>query len=482
MSVVQFPEAMDSSSADVQIWNNAAFDNGGISEDFTGSRQSWGSLKSVFANPKSSFDSVSDKENRNDVLENQISSVSVSSSLNKSSNATPFKPVNADRAAEKSRIKRGLVDEDVVLKLKIRDEKKIDEEIEEVESEICRLSSRLEALRLEKIKRTVKAVEKRGGRVVQAKFMEQKQSAKNEEISVPCLSSARTKVQRRGISLGPAEILSAGGGGRRGMSMGPTEIFGATKSRQDTMIKTTPLQSRRKSCFFKLQEIDEEKAVLRKERCSLSPKSRKLAAKTPSRQAVTTISSRKNLKKEDAVISSIHPKKLFKDGEKSVPPTNKKPLIRPGRVVPSRYNQSTTTTNGNQSASVVMRKRSLPENDLEQGKRDEKKRSLSGDDANEKKINLGTESRVKKRWEINPSEIVVHGSTSAVEADYLPELLPRIRIGRCKNESPRDSGPAKKVVELIGKKSFFGSDEETDIASVCQALSFYGEGEDEDEE
>ncbi|EYU26103.1 hypothetical protein MIMGU_mgv1a006377mg [Erythranthe guttata] len=446
MSVVQFPEAMDSSSADVQIWNNAAFDNGGISEDFTGSRQSWGSLKSVFANPKSSFDSVSDKENRNDVLENQISSVSVSSSLNKSSNATPFKPVNADRAAEKSRIKRGLVDEDVVLKLKIRDEKKIDEEIEEVESEICRLSSRLEALRLEKIKRTVKAVEKRGGRVVQAKFMEQKQSAKNEEISVPCLSSARTKVQRRGISLGPAEILSAGGGGRRGM------------------------------------KIDEEKAVLRKERCSLSPKSRKLAAKTPSRQAVTTISSRKNLKKEDAVISSIHPKKLFKDGEKSVPPTNKKPLIRPGRVVPSRYNQSTTTTNGNQSASVVMRKRSLPENDLEQGKRDEKKRSLSGDDANEKKINLGTESRVKKRWEINPSEIVVHGSTSAVEADYLPELLPRIRIGRCKNESPRDSGPAKKVVELIGKKSFFGSDEETDIASVCQALSFYGEGEDEDEE
>lgn len=480
------------SSADLQIWNNAAFDNGEVSEDLTASRQSWGSLKSIFANPKASFDSVSDKENQVVGLENQISSVSSSSSLMHST--TPFKPVNADVGTERSRIKgvsKNRVEENAVLKLesgkKFRDEKKIDEEIEEIESEISRLRSRLEALRVEKSQRTVnvKAVEKRG-RVVQAKFMEQKQSCakngddKNLIEEIPSVS-ARAKVQRRGISLGPAEILS---GARRGMSMGPAEIFGAVKSRQlgkQELITTTPLQSRRKSCFWKLQEIDEEKSK------SLSPKSRKLTAKaqvTTSRQAVTTIASRKNLKKEEAVINSVQPKKLFKDGEKSVPATNKKPQ-RPGRVVPSRYNQNTTTQ------ASAMRKRSLPENDADNSKRVEKKRSLSAEklraNANESK-NLGTESRVKKRWEI-PSEIVVHGSVetekSPCSSKLVPELLlPRIRIARCINETPRDSGPAKKVSELIGRKSFFGNDEELELeleSSVCQALT-YAEEDDDDEE
>ncbi|KAI3465692.1 hypothetical protein Pfo_022355 [Paulownia fortunei] len=468
MSVVQFPESMDS-SADLQIWNNAAFDNGENSEDLRASGQSWGSLKSIFANPKASFDSVSGKENQGLVLENQISSVSCSLK----SSTTPFKPVNTDGAIEKSRIegflKKGL-EENVVLKLEsgkeIRDEKKIDEEIEEVESEIFKLSSRLEALRLEKAERSVKVVEKRG-RVVPAKFMERKQSVKNAEdkkmIEEISSMSARTKVQRRGISLGPAEIVS---GGRRGMSMGPSEIFGAVKSRQlgkQEMI--TPVQSRRKSCFWKLQEIDEEKVVA-KERgksSSLSPKSRKVAAKTQvtSRQAVTTIASRKTLKKEDGVINSIHPKKLFKDGEKSVPATNKKPL-RPGRVVASRYNQNTTLAS-------AMRKRSLPENDNDCSKRFDKKRSST------ENKNLGTESRVKKRWEI-PSEIVVHGSVESEKSPpesivVVPDLLPRIRIARCTKESPRDSGPAKKVVELIGRKSIFGNDEEVE-PSVCQALTY----------
>lgn len=475
MSVVQFPEAMDS-SADLQIWNNAAFDNGEISEDLTGSRQSWGSLKSIFDNPKASFDSVSGKENQGLVLENQIPSVS---SFLKSS-GTPFKPVNTDGAIEKSRIKGVLkkgLEEKVVLNSEsgkeIRDEKKIDEEIEEIESQISRLNSRLEALRLEKVERNVKVVEKRG-RVVAAKFMEQKQSVKNAEdkkmIEETSNISARTKVNRRGISLGPAEIIS---GGRRGMSMGPSEIFGAVKSRQlgrQEMI--TPVQSRRKSCFWKLQDIEEEKVVDKArviKSSSVSPKSRKVAAKTQitSRQAVTTIASRKTLKKEDVVINSIQPKKLFKDGEKSVPATNKKPL-RPGRVVASRYNQNT-----NQASAI--RKRSLPDND--DSKRFDKKRSLSvgKSQVNETESkNIGTESRVKKRWEI-PSEIVVHGNVEGEKSPQsivvVADLLPRLRITRCTNDSPRDSGPAKKVVELIGRKSYFGNDEEVE-PSVCQALTY----------
>ncbi|KAK4383079.1 hypothetical protein Sango_2811700 [Sesamum angolense] len=488
MSVLQFPQGVDS-SADLQIWNNAAFDNGENSEDLTANRQSWGSLKSIFGDPKASFDSVSGKENQSVVAENQVSSVS---SCLKSS-TTPFKPVNTDGAIEKSRIKGAFkkgFQENVVLKVEggreIRDEKKI-EEIEEIESEIMRLNSRLESLRLEKAGRSVKVVEKRG-RIVPAKFMEEKQCVKYGEgkkqiEEIPSMT-ARTKVPRRGVSLGPAEIAS---GGRRGMSLGPSEIFGAVKSRQTGKLEMiTPVQSRRKSCFFKMQEIDEEKVVVAaKERgksSSLSPNSRKVAAKTQvsSRQAVTTISSRKTLKKDDALINAIQPKKLFKDGEKSVPATNKKPL-RPGRVVASRYNQNT-----------AMRKRSLPENDKDDSKRGDKKRSLSVGKSRvnpTENKNLGTESRVKKRWEI-PSEIVVHGSM--VEADEsspqsivaVPDLLPRIRIARCVNESPRDSGPAKKVVELIGRKSVFGNDdeeveepfgnddEEVEEPSLCQALTF----------
>ncbi|MFS7964195.1 hypothetical protein Hanom_Chr08g00747341 [Helianthus anomalus] len=49
----------------------------------------------------------------------------------------------------------------------------------------------------------------------------------------------------------------------------------------------------------------------------------------------------------------------------------------------------------------------------------------------------------------------------------MPEvLLPRIRVVRYMEEAGRDSGPAKRVADLVGKKSYF--DEE----AVCQQLSF----------
>lgn len=443
--MVQFPGAMDS-SADLQVWNNAAFDNGEQSEDLTGSRQSWGSLKSVFGNPKASFDSVSDKENQGLVMENQFSSSLKSSS-------TPLKPVNTYESGDKSRIKgvleKGFVKNEVPemkRKKEIADEKRIDEEIEEIESEIVRLKSRLEALKVDKAERREKK-----GRVVAAKFMEQKQSVKiAEELGI-----SSTNVNRRGISLGPVEILS---GGRRGMSMGPSEILGSGRksSKQEAI---TPLQSRRKSCYWKLQGIEEETA----KSSSLSPRSRKLASKSQiaTRQAVTTIGSRKTLKKEETLINSIQPKKLFKEG---VAGTNKKPL-RPGRVVASRYSQST-----NQAS--AMRKRSLPENDTDNSRRLDKKRSLSPD----KSRVIGTGSRVKKRWDI-PTEIVVRveGDRSPQSIVAVPDLLPRLRIARATRDSPRDSGPAKKVVELIGRKSFFSKDEDVEPESICQALAFADE-------
>ncbi|XP_073148265.1 uncharacterized protein [Henckelia pumila] len=470
-------------ATEVQIWNNAAFDNGD-SEDLTSNRPSWGSLKSTFENPKASFDSVSGKENEGYFLENQISSVS--SSL-VSPTVTPFKPINTDGAMVKSRNKgfSKMGDEETKLSRRInekeiRDDKKIDEEIKEIENEIRRLSSRLESLRLEKVEMSLRVSEKRG-RVVPAKFLDQKQSvvAKNtEEKKKMDEISSKSRIQRRGVSLGPSEIVS---GVRRGMSMGPSEIFRSMKPKGSGKQNTiTPAPSRRKSCFLKLQEIDEEKEVEKEsvKGSSVSPKSRKVAFKSQllPRQAVTTIASRKGTKKEDGIISSIQPKKLFKEAENLV---NKKPL-KPGRVVASRYNQS------NSQASVV-RKRSLPENDKDDTKRCEKKRSTSAGksrvvDTDETK-NVGTESRLKKKqWEI-PSEIVVHRSLEEDEKSpdtvvVVPNLLPRIRIARCINESPRDSGPAKRVAELTGKNSYFSNTDGEMEPSICQALNYAEEDQD----
>ncbi|KAK6120600.1 hypothetical protein DH2020_045651 [Rehmannia glutinosa] len=284
MSVLQLQETMDS-SADLQIWNNATFDNGEVSEDLTASRQSWGSLKSIFREPKASFDSISDKENQGPLLENQISSVSSS----QKSLITPLKPVKTDGAIEKSRIE-GVLKKGFDGNVNLKDEKKIDEEIEEIESEILRLKSRLEALKLEKAERNDKKM--------------------IDEISS---MSAKPKVQRRGSVWVGNYFRSEG---RRGMSMGPSEIFGAVKSRQlgkQEMINT-PLQSRRKSCFWKLQDIDEETVVAiekGKKSSSLSPKSRKIAAKTQvvtSRQAVTTIGSRKTVKKKKGLLIQFSPR------------------------------------------------------------------------------------------------------------------------------------------------------------------------------
>lgn len=51
-------------------------------------------------------------------------------------------------------------------------------------------------------------------------------------------------------------------------------------------------------------------------------------------------------------------------------------------------------------------------------------------------------------------------------------LLPRIRTTWCINETLRDSGPAKRVADLIGKKPYFAADDEEVEPSLCQALSF----------
>ena len=465
MSVLQYPEAMN--GPDLQIWNNAAFDNEESESSVSAIKaSSWSTLQPDMVNQSSeSFQSDNGKENLSPGFVK--TPVCVKSSV-------PIKPLQVNSAILNSKakplkllFKEGLLEpfskedyeEEDAEREKERYEKKIDSEIEEIENEISRLSSKLEALRIEKAEQNKKTTEKRG-RIVPAKFLEPKQSSvvKIDQEILP--SSTKPKLNRRGLSLGPSEIV-AGTGFRR---LSKIEI---------TPVQT--IQSRRKSCFWKLQDIDELRVT--KERgksLSLSPKSRKTISKTQGplpKQAATTVSTKRGVKKEEAVLSSIQPKKLFKEGEKSV--TAKK-SIKTGRVVASRYNQ-TAINDG--------RKRSLPEDDKEEGKRIDKKRmSLAGKQRGIGKElscrSQGTENRVKKKWEI-PSEVVVFkGLEEEKEKSPLPvgelgDVLPKIKTFRCVKESPRDSGPAKRVAELIGRRSYFSSDEDVEgSSSVCQALSF----------
>lgn len=268
----------------------------------------------------------------------------------------------------------------------------------------------------------------------------------DDEIEETKKEIDRLSSRLRVLEAKKAKKLKEIGENKRGLSLGPSE------------------QSRRKSCFWKLPEIDEEKRIDKERGKSVSPKSRK--GLTVTRNAATTVGIRKGVKKDDGILESIQPKKLFREGEKSVAA---KKSMRPGRVVASRYSSNQSTV---QSA---VKKRSLPENDKDESKRCEKKRASFV-----AKTPGNGENRVKKRWEI-PNEIVVfrnvEGDQSPSSVSVVQDLIPRIRTSRCVNETPRDSGPAKRVSELVGKKSFFSIDED-DVeveASVCHALSFADE-------
>ncbi|KAL4361705.1 hypothetical protein GQ457_04G005380 [Hibiscus cannabinus] len=427
MSVLQYPDSFN--LPEVQVWNNAAFDNA-ESEDANPCKDSWCNHDSGSVNQ--SLESDGSKENQSPFwVKSPVS----------------FKPCSRNVAGNPKepfavKMRSGVCKEED----KKRDEKKIDMEIEEIEKEVARLSSKLEALRLEKAECNARSIAMRG-RIVPAKFMEPKHSILEKKMEDPLFS--KPKLNRRGVSLGPSEI------------------FSATKSRQfmkqEFATPVQSIQSRRKSCFFKLQDIDEGKVTReRGKSLSLSPKSRKTVSKVIApKPAATTVGAKRGVKKEETVLSTIQPKRLFKDVEKPV--TAKKPL-KPGRVVSSRYNQIPSQSNGSFKVDNA-RKQESNKHDLKRVSDEQMVGSCK------------SESRVKK-WEI-PSEVIILKGESPESVAKISDLLPKIRTARVWGESPRDSGPAKRVSELMGRKSYFSMKEETED-SVCQALSFAeGGGEEE---
>ncbi|XP_010438492.1 PREDICTED: uncharacterized protein LOC104722083 [Camelina sativa] len=397
----------------LQIWNNAAFDDG--DSQITSAIEEATSWSSQL---NESFDSDGIKENH--------FSISVSSSLQSSVSITTDQEAAKAAPSAKSKTVKSKSAAD-------RSKRDIDAEIEEVEKEIGRLSTRLESLRLEKAEQTARSVAIRG-RIVPAKFMEsQKPTVRFDD------SSLQGSKSRRGVSLGPAEIFNSG-------------------KRSETVTPIQSAQNRRKSCFFKLPGIEEGKMTNRgnnnkgRTSLSLSPRSRKAKVMTAGqKQAATTVGSKRAVKKEEGVFSLIQPKKLFKDDEKNV--SLRKPL-KPGRVVASRYSLVSKTQQGGGEKDV--RKRSLPENEEKENHNRSEKRRASDE-------NSKSEGRVKKRWEI-PSEVDLYSSgVNDVDETPICEKLPKIRTLRRLGGSPRDSGAAKRVAELQSKDRSF---------TFCQLLRF----------
>ncbi|KAF5950148.1 hypothetical protein HYC85_012141 [Camellia sinensis] len=135
-------------------------------------------------------------------------------------NTSPYRAIVEDakfllRKPKKLLLKQGQVEKAISRngsEEEVRDERKIDVEIEEIQMEIGLLSSSLENLWLEKAEQKLKSLERRrsGVKVVPSKFMEQQQSVENansvNKIEEQSSMGSRAKFQRRGFSLGPEAI------------------------------------------------------------------------------------------------------------------------------------------------------------------------------------------------------------------------------------------------------------------------------------
>ncbi|XP_058073161.1 uncharacterized protein LOC131221884 [Magnolia sinica] len=451
MSILQYPDAI--SSPNVQMYNNATFDDVDASDEYA-IKASWEPLQYLSIAGSDPLESDSSKENRTPAF---CRSPVVTKSQPPNKRNSQGKPL-------KLLFKEGLLSPPPTM----TDSKKIDAEIEEIEREIGRLSSRLEALRIEKGGKDSKTVDRRQsiGRIVPAKFMEPKQ---NSKIAAKKIEESPATIRRRGVSLGPSEIAkevrfrqaepkqsskiaakkieeSPATIRKRGVSLGPSEIATAVRFRPET----TPLhQNRRKSCFFKLPEIEEEKNVNRERgrSLSLSPKSRPSVKKNADpRRGISTVGSKKPVKRdEEKMLTYLKPKNLF-NGEGENTCTSKK-ASKNSRVVPSRYGQ-------------------IPENDKKRTTR-----ALSSSSVRDPT----RAARAKRKWE-KPEEGEKGSSTEESPTSILKEmgeLLPKITTVRCESLSPRDSGPAKRVADLVGRKSYFDPDDVADVAaSVCTVLGF----------
>lgn len=313
----------------------------------------------------------------------------------------------------------------------------IDAEIAQIESEISRLSKKLETLKIKKAQASsvagpAKTPAQKRGRVVPAKFL-------NLETPPPppplAASSKKIPIQesrRRGLSLGPMEIYKNATPLRvQKPSAGFPKLEGIKEKGKESTVS-----ARRRGMSLGPSEILRQR--------SSSPKARKPMNSRVSelRKGVSTVGAKKPSAKMDgasASASGVKPKTLFQE--------KKRPDAKV-RVVASRYNE----------VGSKRRKWSLPEAERSGAKGKKRAFSLGGANA----ARLKAEAEAEEERSPPPSIMKI------------AKGLPKIRTSRVgAMESPRDSGAAKRVAELVGRRSCFAAaDDDGGSGSPSQSLSF----------
>ncbi|XP_015693895.2 serine/arginine repetitive matrix protein 2 [Oryza brachyantha] len=361
----------------------------------------------------------------------------------------------------------------------------VEAEIDHIEAEILRLSSRLHHLRCSNqpepnrdaapMREMVAKVRPRprglslGPLDVISIFNREKQPLRSGQSLKPIRQPSAT-TRGRGLSVGPLEIAAANprvpaaaqhqqqkragtarilkpikeppAQRRRGVSLGPLEIHHGVGSK--------PASARAKPFPTKLNAIREESrpskqfAVPAKPWPSSNTKqtldskqgaaaSRAKARSTSPRPRRQSIGKATDTRGANKVVDELKPKGASSQSGSATAAASTATAKRPAgsskmRVVPSRYSLTPGASLGGSGAQERRRKQSLPDS--------------SGD---------ATQNEEIRAKVIEASNDPLSPQTIAKVA----EMLPRIRTMPPPDESPRDSGCAKRVAELVGKRSFF---------------------------
>uniref|UniRef100_A0A0E0LEU1 Uncharacterized protein n=1 Tax=Oryza punctata TaxID=4537 RepID=A0A0E0LEU1_ORYPU len=355
----------------------------------------------------------------------------------------------------------------------------VEAEIDHIEAEILRLSSRLHHLRVSKQPEPNREAAPMGEMVAKVRPRPRGLSlGPLDVISIvnrekhPLRTKQPPATRGRGLSLGPLEIATANHSRvpaaaqhqqqqragtarilkpikeppvqrRRGVSLGPLEIHHGVGSK--------PAAARAKTFPTKLNAIREETRPSKQfavpvkpwpssnTRQTLDSRQGTAASRAKARSPSPRSRRQSNGKATDTrggnkAVDELKPKGASSSQSSSATAAATATGKRPAgsskmRVVPSRYSLTPGASLGGSAVQERRRKQSLPG-------------SSSGDASQNEEI------RAKV---IGPSNYPLSPQTISKVA----EMLPKIRTMPHPDESPRDSGCAKRVAELVGKRSFF---------------------------
>ncbi|KAG6528672.1 uncharacterized protein LOC122043870 [Zingiber officinale] len=485
----------------LQIWDNAAFDDGGSASKVSSVPAPPPPLREVSTNASGPQDLDPCKENRGPEAIDLLLDATL-----------PKKAASRVAFAEVEEIS-------------------LDDEIVRIEEMIARLSSRLEALRVKKADRDARGRPR--GRIVPAKFMDPCTPALKRMDREMEATPASARNRRRAVSLGPLEILATPA---RSMNPRPSPAKNIWPTALKKKAEEPIAKADRRGDSFKmiqlgkatgtlldlgkLENIEEDKET--KRAINTNPKSqqpataRKMipdAKKTvatpgnpsnrrravslgPAEIVASTRSRRQNNQQEHtaekavkldnqpkrsssigpaspkpsvsakkavtmgASKAAIRPKAPFQDNKNSTS-CNRPSKAAKARVVPSRYNSAGTRTTGEKQGNK-RGKWSLPELCRGTGS------SSRLTPANKRSQGSELEDQMKLDSQISDD---LEDHTSPESIMKLAAILPKIKASRCNTESPRDSGCAKRASELVGRKPFFSASEDEVLNSPGQALT-----------